>query len=77
MQENEESVNALVEAGEELIGAIYERRPYEALKDLVDQGAPLWYQDEDGNSALHAAAYMEDLSLVNLLLEQGAVWNLG
>ncbi|KIY48197.1 hypothetical protein FISHEDRAFT_65775 [Fistulina hepatica ATCC 64428] len=43
---------------------------------MVKSGAPVWYQtSEEGSSALHAAAYRQDLSVTKYLLEQGAVWN--
>lgn len=72
-----ESVDELVNLGESLIAGIFTRKLVEELKQLIDRGAPLWYQDEEGNSALHAAAHVEDQSLVDLLIEKGAVWNLG
>ncbi|PAV18494.1 arginine methyl transferase [Pyrrhoderma noxium] len=68
-------INEHVQLGQTLIDQIFDREPLETLKETISQGAPLWYQDEDGNSALHAAAYNEDKELVDLLLEKGAVWN--
>ena len=70
-------INEHVQLGQTLIDQIFDREPLETLKETISQGAPLWYQDEDGNSALHAAAYNEDKELVDLLLEKGAVWNAG
>ena len=70
-------MESIVESGTELIAAIFERKPFNELKALIDQEAPLWYQDEEGNSALHAAVYNEDSELVRLLIEKGAVWNAG
>ncbi|KAH8996552.1 S-adenosyl-L-methionine-dependent methyltransferase [Lactarius hatsudake] len=59
-----------------LINAILEYAPIEDIQKLLDEGAPLWYQDEeDGWSALHAAASVEDAELVKKLLQHGAVWN--
>lgn len=54
---DDEDVEALVDLGEILIDQILERRPFEQVKALIDEGAPLWYQNEQGLSALHAAAY--------------------
>ncbi|KAI5121556.1 hypothetical protein M0805_000737 [Coniferiporia weirii] len=72
---DDEELKELVDLGKTLIAKIFERQPLEDLKALIDQDAPLWYQDEEGTSALHAAAYNEDRELVDLLLEKGAVWN--
>ncbi|KAG2059177.1 hypothetical protein BDR06DRAFT_949851 [Suillus hirtellus] len=66
---------ALTELGTTLIQAILEKEPISNVQDLIDAGAPLWYQDDDGTSALHAAAYVENEQLVKLLIEEGAVWN--
>lgn len=79
MQEDEqlESVEELTVLGESLISDIFERKPIDSLKQLVEQGAPLWYQDEEGNSALHAATHVENQLLVDFLIQNGAVWNLG
>lgn len=63
--------------GENLIYQILDRKPMEVVKGLIDAGAPLWYQDDDGNSALHAAAYAENEELVKYLIEKGALWNAG
>lgn len=68
---------ALTELGTTLIQAILEKEPISNVQDLIDAGAPLWYQDDDGTSALHAAAYVENEQLVKLLIEEGAVWNAG
>lgn len=68
-------VEALVGLGEALISAILERAPLEAIKSMIADGAPLWYQDEEGTSPLHAAAYVENEELIRLLIEGGAVWN--
>ncbi|ORX41283.1 S-adenosyl-L-methionine-dependent methyltransferase [Kockovaella imperatae] len=46
------------------------------VKDLLAQGAPTWYQDEDlGWSCLHYAAERRMPELLETLLEGGAVWN--
>lgn len=64
--------------GMALINAILEHAPKEEIQKLLDEDAPLWYQDEDdGWSALHAAASVEDAELVKNLLQHGAVWNSG
>ncbi|KAI0300992.1 S-adenosyl-L-methionine-dependent methyltransferase [Multifurca ochricompacta] len=61
--------------GRALIDAILEYAPMEDVQGLLDKDAPLWYQDEDGWSALHAAASVEDADLVRKLLQRGALWN--
>ncbi|KAI0288539.1 S-adenosyl-L-methionine-dependent methyltransferase [Russula brevipes] len=61
--------------GRALINAILEYAPMEDVQRLLDEGAPLWFQDEDGWSALHAAASVEDAELVKTLLQRGALWN--
>lgn len=64
--------------GMALINAILEYAPKEDIQKLLDEDAPLWYQSEDdGWSALHAAASVEDAELVKKLLQHGAVWNSG
>jgi protein arginine N-methyltransferase 2 len=63
--------------GRALINAIFEYAPMEDVQRLLDEGAPLWFQDEDGWSALHAAASVEDAELVKSLLQRGALWNSG
>ena len=71
-------VAAHIEVGRVLVEKIFERKPLDELRALVEENAPLWYQDElDGNSPLHAAAHIENKELVDLLLEHGAVWNAG
>ncbi|KAF9241531.1 hypothetical protein BU15DRAFT_87124 [Melanogaster broomeanus] len=73
--EDMEEINALTELGTTLIQAILEKEPLENIRDLIDAGAPLWFQDNEGTSPLHAAAYVGDDLLVKLLIEEGAVWN--
>ena len=69
------NVDALTTLGLGLISAILEHEPIDAIKAWIDQGAPLWFQDDDGTSPLHAAAYVQNSQLVKLLLDKGAVWN--
>ena len=69
-------VYALSELGQNLISAILDGKSLAEIRMLIDS-APLWFQDDDGWSALHAAAKIEDETLVRLLLENGAVWNAG
>lgn len=76
-QDNEIIIEEATEMGTKLIEAILSRQPLETLKAQVDAGAPLWFQDDEGTSALHAAAYVENEELVRYLIEQGAVWNAG
>ena len=71
------ALDALTALGQALVEAVLERRPRALVEKMVQDGAPLWYQDEEGTSALHAAAYAEDEGLVRYLIEQGAVWNAG
>lgn len=62
--------------GENLIQHILENKPLEDIKASLDNGAPVWYQTSaEGISALHAAAFVQNDSLVRLLIERGAVWN--
>ncbi|KAH7888753.1 hypothetical protein F5I97DRAFT_2004780 [Phlebopus sp. FC_14] len=65
----------LTELGTTLIQAILEKEPILNIQDLIDAGAPLWFQDNEGISPLHAAAYVGNDELVRLLIEEGAVWN--
>ncbi|KAI9507439.1 S-adenosyl-L-methionine-dependent methyltransferase [Russula earlei] len=67
----------IVALGRALITAILEQSPIQEVQKLLDEDAPLWYQDEDGWSALHAAASVEDPGLVKILLQRGALWNSG
>ncbi|KII92550.1 hypothetical protein PLICRDRAFT_37315 [Plicaturopsis crispa FD-325 SS-3] len=70
-----DEIYALIELGQALIYAILQNEPFTNVKKLIDSGAPLWYQDEEGLSALHAAAYSENSRFIKLLIEEGAVWN--
>lgn len=72
---NDEDLETLTDAGQALITAILNRQSSSDIQALIKDGAPLWYQDEDGVSALHAAAYIEDSELVQQLIQKGAVWN--
>ncbi|KAH9944512.1 uncharacterized protein BXZ73DRAFT_39729 [Epithele typhae] len=68
-------VNGIVEQGYALVDAILSRRSLPEIKGLVVDGAPVWYQDDEGTSPLHAAAYVENNELVKFLIEEGALWN--
>ncbi|KAH8118991.1 S-adenosyl-L-methionine-dependent methyltransferase [Phellopilus nigrolimitatus] len=68
-------IDALIDWGRTLIDKIFQERPLDEVKKLIYQDTPLWCQDDDGNSALHAAAYAENGELVDLLIERGAIWN--
>lgn len=71
-------LEALTDLGEQLIYEILESHPLSSIKALIDAGAPVWYQNEaEGISPLHAAAYDENVDLMKMLLEEGAVWNAG
>lgn len=74
----EDDEDEIATIGLALINAILEYAPIEDIQKLLDEDAPLWYQgEEDGWSALHAAASVEDTELVKNLLQRGAVWNSG
>jgi protein arginine N-methyltransferase 2 len=73
----DEDIEALSMLGGYLIFSILNRRPLPKILTLIDAGAPLWYQDDEGTSALHAAACIEDEELVRILIERGAIWNAG
>ena len=73
-----EDIHVLTSLGTSLIAAIFDLQPLQNIKDLIEAGAPLWYQDDDqGLSPLHAAAFVENPELVRFLIDQGAVWNSG
>jgi len=77
-QEINIDISALTELGQRLIDAILNRATLEEIQALVDDGAPLWFQDEDeGISPLHAAAYTEREDVAKLLIDAGAPWNAG
>jgi protein arginine N-methyltransferase 2 len=64
--------------GERLINDILEGASIDAISAALEAGAPIWYQNQlEGISPLHAAAYMQNLDLVKLLIEKAAVWNAG
>ena len=63
--------------GEQLINSILADRPIAVIKSFIDNSAPLWYQNDEGMSCLHAAAYCQNAELVKYLIEKGAVWNAG
>ncbi|KAL1705262.1 S-adenosyl-L-methionine-dependent methyltransferase [Schizophyllum commune] len=76
--ESEEAagIAILTQLGEHLISGILNDEGMDTITQAIEIGAPLWYQnEEEGISALHAAAYMQNEELVKLLLKKGAVWN--
>jgi protein arginine N-methyltransferase 2 len=74
----DDEVDALTNLGLSLIYAILEGEDMQSVQQLLDAGAPVWYQDEaEGISALHAAAYTENKELIDLLIAQGSLWNAG
>ncbi|KAI0705002.1 S-adenosyl-L-methionine-dependent methyltransferase [Cerioporus squamosus] len=75
MSSEELDVEAMVAQGLLLIETIIRRKPLSEIKELITAGAPVWYQDDEGTSPLHAAAYIEDEELVRFLIDEGAVWN--
>ncbi|KAF8973226.1 arginine methyl transferase [Flammula alnicola] len=67
---------AATELGEDLINKILNNEPIEAISAALDSGSPVWYQNaSEGMSPLHAAAYVQNLDVVKLLIAKGAVWN--
>ncbi|KAJ7680381.1 arginine methyl transferase [Mycena polygramma] len=73
---SEDDLDALTGLGETLIDSILAEQPLDKIKQIIDSGAPLWYQsDSEGISCLHAAVYVQNSELVKLLLDGGAVWN--
>ena len=73
----EEAMAQLMEQGSDLVASILARAPFQTIADKIKEGAPVWFQDDEGVSTLHAAAYTENTELVKYLLEEGAVWNAG
>jgi ankyrin repeat protein len=72
-----QNLDAVVKLGSKLIESIFKGESFETIKALIETGAPLWYQDEDGFSALHAACFRENTALVQILIDKGAIWNAG
>ena len=71
-------IDTVLRLGEELITRILENESLESISELLDSGSPVWYQNEsEGISPLHAAAFIQSVELVKLLIEKGAVWNAG
>lgn len=65
----------IADAGTRLLDAIQARDTPQTLA-LLKQGAPIWFQEEEtGWSALHFAGHYEDVELVEILIERGAIWN--
>ncbi|KAI0038902.1 hypothetical protein FA95DRAFT_1659148 [Auriscalpium vulgare] len=75
LSDDDEDVEQIIQLGQALIHAILEGQPTSAIQVIIDAGAPLWFQDDDGWSPLHAAASVQNDALMQLLLEEGAVWN--
>jgi len=64
--------------GEELIDKILDGESIDVIISCLERGAPIWYQNlTEGTSPLHAAAYTQNLDLIKLLIDRGAVWNTG
>ena len=77
MYDEEMDVDAVVAKGLELVDMILRRKPLSEIKEVIAAGAPVWYQDDEGTSPLHAAAFIENNELVRFLIDEGAVWNAG
>ncbi|KAJ4483369.1 arginine methyl transferase [Lentinula aciculospora] len=74
--ESEEPVHIFTQLGENLVDSILRGEYIETIEIIVQEGAPLWYQNEsDGMSALHAAAFMQNAELVQYLIDEGAIWS--
>lgn len=72
------TIDALTLLGEHLINSILAGEPLPTIMNIIDTGAPLWYQNEmEGVTCLHAAAYVQNTQLVEILIEKGAIWNAG
>ncbi|KIJ46111.1 hypothetical protein M422DRAFT_29486 [Sphaerobolus stellatus SS14] len=75
----DDDLEKAISLGSQLIYEILSSSPSDLpkLKKLVDDGAALWYrQDDDGGlSALHAACLVESPELVQFLIDKGAIWN--
>ncbi|KAF9019028.1 arginine methyl transferase [Hymenopellis radicata] len=70
------AVHALTILGEHLVNTIIAGEPFATVKEILDNGAPVWYQNEsEGLSPLHAAAYTQNAELVKYVIAEGAVWN--
>ncbi|KAH8080253.1 S-adenosyl-L-methionine-dependent methyltransferase [Cristinia sonorae] len=76
-EDGDVSTDSVVEAGRDLVyGILQNELSFDAIKaKVLNDKAPVWFQIEDGTSALHAAAYNEDVELVRFLIAEGAVWN--
>ena len=77
MSGEDEDISEATALGDSLIKTILNGATLPIVKHLVENGAPLWYQDEDGLSALHAACTVEDHEMVEYLLANGSVWAAG
>lgn len=77
IMEEIEDTHALTELGTTLIQAILEKEPLANIEELIDADAALWFQDNEGTSPLHAAAYVGNKELVDKFLNEGAIWNAG
>lgn len=75
--ESDDDEQELIELGTALIQAVLERKSREDIKTILRGGAPCWFQDDDGWSVLHAAAQVENVDIIPMLLEEGALWNCG
>lgn len=74
---SDEELQSLLSSGAALYTACA-ANDLSTAKNLIEQGAPLWYQDPDTDCGpLHAAALVENEAILNLLIDKGAVWNAG
>ena len=65
----------LIQLAQSLISAS-QSASLKALEQLLEQGAPAWYQDDElGWSCLHYAAERREPEVLRVLLRGGAVWN--
>lgn len=72
-----EELRALQNAGSLLFHACLQGNIQE-VRDLVEAGAPLWYQEPNsGWTCLHVAAESNDFATIKLLLDSGTPWSAG
>lgn len=62
--------------GEHLVNSILAYEPLDKIEEILENGAPVWYENlAEGTSPLHAAAYTRNPLLAKSLIDKGAIWN--
>lgn len=74
---DDQDLQELSGLGEHLIDSILADESTDVILKIIESNAPVWYQNSEGMSALHAAAYRQRPEVAKALLEQGAIWNAG